>query len=323
MKRIYNKVYLAAMAALMLTIATACTAYNEPMQDNDTPQTGRPVTITATHPGAGTQDGTDAQTRTNHEESGGGVKVTWKTGDKIYIGNAVSATGSLADNNFEEFELVGEGGKTTGTFTNASSNLDMNKTLYAVYGKEDKISFVEEQVGPTTDVYAKFDLTGQCQTSDGNMAHIADYDFMVAEANSGASLAFRHTAALVKFNLTLPENDITVNKLELKLKHNSSGVQYEALYSDYKCLFSSTTSGGGTYTDVITIDLNKNPEFTSTDNKVTVYMMVRRSGELSATATITVTGTDDKTYSGKVNGIEKLTDGEFHTITATLTEQQQ
>ena len=318
MKRIYNKVYLAAMAALMLTIATACTAYNEPMQDNDTPQTGRPVTITATHPGAGTQDGTDAQTRTNHEESGGGVKVTWKTGDKIYIGNAVSATGSLADNNFEEFELVGEGGKTTGTFTNASSNLDMNKTLYAVYGKEDKISIYRN---PDSKVYAKFVLTGQCQTSDDNMEHIAEYDFMVAQANPGSSLEFKHTAALVKFKLTLPESDIAVKKLTMNLKHDDSNVGYAPLLSNYKSAFAKSQSGdGGTNVNDITIDLESIS--TSADKTVTVYMMMlKMDADFSATATITVTG-DNTTYSGKVSNITAFDAGKFYTITATLTEQQ-
>ena len=66
MKRIYNKVYHAAMAALMLTAATACTSDNEPLQNNDVPPTGRPVTITATYQGTGTPDGTDAQTRTDY-----------------------------------------------------------------------------------------------------------------------------------------------------------------------------------------------------------------------------------------------------------------
>ena len=66
MKCIYNKVYHAAMAALMLTAATACTSDNDPLQSNDVPPTGRPVTITATYQGTGTPDGTDAQTRTSY-----------------------------------------------------------------------------------------------------------------------------------------------------------------------------------------------------------------------------------------------------------------
>ena len=102
------------MAALMLTAATACTSDNEPLQNNDVPPTGRPVTITATYQGTGTPDGTDAQTRTgySYDMFNNTVKVTWKAGDKIYIinsenlkeGNTLTAAG------FEEFTLEGEAG---------------------------------------------------------------------------------------------------------------------------------------------------------------------------------------------------------------------
>lgn len=43
MKCIYNKVYHAAMAALMLTAATACTSDNEPLQNNDVPRPDAPL----------------------------------------------------------------------------------------------------------------------------------------------------------------------------------------------------------------------------------------------------------------------------------------
>lgn len=78
------------MAALMLTAATACTSDNEPLQNNDVPPTGRPVTITATYQGTGTPDGTDAQTRTDYgyDMFNNTVEVTWKAGDKIYVINS-------------------------------------------------------------------------------------------------------------------------------------------------------------------------------------------------------------------------------------------
>ena len=83
MKRIYNKVYKAAIAALMLTAATACTS-EMPLPDNaqepDTkPETGTLTTVTVS------QDA-GAQTRLNYQENGSKMDVTWKTGDEIYIG---------------------------------------------------------------------------------------------------------------------------------------------------------------------------------------------------------------------------------------------
>ena len=109
MKCIYKKVYHAAMAALMLTAATACTSDNAPLQSNDVPPTGRPVTITATYQGTGTPDGTDAQTRTSYgyDMFNNTVKVTWKAGDKIYVINSenLKEGNTLTAAVFEEFTL--------------------------------------------------------------------------------------------------------------------------------------------------------------------------------------------------------------------------
>ena len=206
MKCIYNKVYHAVMAALMLTAATACTSDNEPLQSNDVPPTGRPVTITATYQGTGTPDGTDAQTRTDYSYDGTNNKmeVTWKAGDKIYVinsenlkeGNTLTAAG------FEEFTLEGEGGKATGTFKNDNSNLDMNKQLYAVYCGNNASSKIS--VTTTSKLY-NFSMTGQRQTSNYTTAHLADYDLMCATVNANAatkSFNFTHVNAILRLRLT-------------------------------------------------------------------------------------------------------------------------
>lgn len=326
MKRIYNKVYHAAMAALMLTAATACTGDNEPLQSNDVPPTGRPVTITATYQGTGAPDGTDAQTRTDYsyDVSNNTVKVTWKAGDKIYIinsenlkeGNTLTAAG------FEEFTLEGEGGEATGTFKNASSNLDMNKKLYAVYcgnNASDKIS-VTTTSGVSSKTYS-FSMAGQRQTANFTTAHLADYDLMCATVNANAttkSFNFTHINAILRLRLTFSDNS----------KHTVKEVKVVGPNGSFRG--SLTVNPALKKVQVATIINNSCIlKYGSDDNgasnidTVIAFMMVY-SDAIKANASITITVTcTDGIYSTKIAPSEKfvMTPGTCNSIEATLTKE--
>lgn len=325
MKRIYNKVYHAAMTALMLTTATACTGDNEPLQSNDVPPTGRPVTITATYQGTETPDGTDAQTRTNYgyDMSNNTVEVTWKAGDKIYIinsenlkeGNTLTAVG------FEEFTLEGEAGKATGTFKNENSNLDMNKQLYAVYcgnNAPDKISVTTTSDGSK---FYNFSLTGQRQTSNNTTDHLADYDLMCATVNANdatKSFNFTHINAILHLRLALPYGQHTVKEVKVA---GPQGSFYESFTVSpvQKGVVGMPTYNGCT----LKFGSGDNGISLTTDDHIIAFMMVRsnpiyKNNEI----TITVTCTDG-TYSTKITASQQfsMNAGTCNSIEATLTKE--
>lgn len=329
MKRIYNKVYHATMAALMLTAATACTGDNEPLQSNDIPPTGRPVTITATYQGAGTPDGTDAQTRTSYgyDVSNNTVKVTWKAGDKIYVinsenfkeGNTLTAAG------FEEFTLEGEAGKATGTFKNENSNLDMNKQLYAVYcgnNAPDKISVITTTgfSGNSIKAYS-FSMTGQRQTANFTTAHLADYDFMCATVNANAatkSFNFTHINAILRLHLTLPYGQHTVKEVKVACSANSIA-QSITVNPAYKRVHTANFANNC----ILKYGSSDSGIGISAGNRITAFMMVSSNPiYTSNTITITVTCTDG-TYSKKITPSENfiMNPGTCNSIETTLTKE--
>lgn len=322
MKCIYNKVYHAAMAALMLTAATACTSDNEPLQNNDVPPTGRPVTITATYQGTGTPDGTDAQTRTDYgyDMFNNTVKVTWKAGDKIYVinsenlkeGNTLTAAG------FEEFTLEGEAGKATGTFKNENSNLDMDKELYAVYCGNNASSKIS--VTTTSKLY-NFSMTGQRQTSNYTTAHLADYDLMCATVDANAatkSFNFTHINAILRLSLTLPYGQHTVKEVKVTGPQSS----FRESFTVNPAL--KSIAGMPTYNDcTLKFGSSDNGVTVTSENAILAFVMVS-SNPIYKNNEITITVTcADGTFSTKITPSENfvMNPGTCNSIEATLTKE--
>ena len=322
MKCIYNKVYHAVMAALMLTAATACTSDNEPLQSNDVPPTGRPVTITATYQGTGTPDGTDAQTRTDYSYDGTNNKmeVTWKAGDKIYVinsenlkeGNTLTAAG------FEEFTLEGEGGKATGTFKNENSNLDMNKQLYAVYCGNNASSKIS--VTTTSKLY-NFSMTGQRQTANFTTAHLADYDLMCATVNANAatkSFNFTHVNAILRLRLTLPYGRHTVKEVKVACSANSLAQSITVNPALKKVQIANLANSC-----ILKYGSGDNGVTVTSENAILAFVMVS-SNPIYKNNEITITVTcADGTYSKKITASENfvMNPGTCNSIEATLTKE--
>ena len=319
MKRIYNKVYHAAMAALMLTAATACTSDNEPLQNNDVPPTGRPVTITATYQGTGTPDGTDAQTRTDYgyDMFNNTVEVTWKAGDKIYVinsenlkeGNTLTAAG------FEEFTLEGEAGKATGTFKNENSNLDMNKQLYAVYcgnNASDKIS-VTTTSGVSSKTYS-FSMTGQRQTANFTTAHLSVPALKVATLNA----KHNNVNAILLLRLTLPYGRHTVKEVKVACSANSLAQSITVNPALKKVQIANLANSC-----ILKYGSGDNGVTVTSENAILAFMMVF-SNPIYKNNEITITATcADGTFSTKITLSEDfvMTRGTLNTIEATLTKE--
>lgn len=316
------------MAALMLTAATACTSDNEPLQSNDVPPTGRPVTITATYQGAGTPDGTDAQTRTGYgyDVSNNKMEVTWKAGDKIYVinsenleeGNTLTAAG------FEEFTLEGEGGEATGTFKNESSSLDMNKKLYAVYcgnNASDRIAVITTTGYSGNPIKAySFSMTEQRQTNNNNTAHLADYDLMCAIVNANAatkSFKFKHVNAILYLRLKFPNNSKhTVKEVEVACPAGNFAKSITVNPATEKVHV-------GDFVTSCSLKYGSGSNGASNIDTVLAFMMVLANPVYTSQyITITVTCTDG-TYSTKITPSQTfaMNAGTLNTIEATLTKE--
>ena len=311
------------MAALMLTAATACTGDNEPLQNDDTPNTTPLTTVTAT------QQGTDTQTRTDYKDDNDGtIGVTWAKGDKIHIGPAF-------EGQMGQFDIIGNGlPGTYKTYTIASGQNSKSATftpdndafevpsgtqyIYALYGETSKMQ-------QRKDGYALYDITGQRQKQNNDMTHLTEYDFMYARAEykegQTPNFEFHHVASLLKFDLTLPESNITVKELKLKKEGSSTNISFntKGTYS-----FGSSSSSD-TEADAITLKLGEGDNgFTCNDNKLTAYMMAFVIDNKDSNLILTVTDTSDNTYSKNIGkrgvGMGITNPGKLYTITATLTK---
>lgn len=322
MKRIYNKVYHAAMAALMLTAATACTSDNAPLQNDDTPKTTPLTTVTATQQGAGTQ------TRTGHKEnSDGTIGVTWANNDKIYIGlkfegspsgSIPTITGNGLPDTYKTYTIASGQNSKSATFTPDNGAFEVpsgTQYIYALYGETSKIQ-------QRSDGYALYDITGQRQKQNNDMTHIAEYDFMYAKAEyregQMPNFEFHHVAALLKFDLTLPASGITVKELKLKKEGAGSSISLNT-----KGTYNFNTSSSDTSADAITLKLGEDDNgFTCNDNKLTAYMMAFVLGSNNNDLILTVTDTNGNTYSKNIGKRTPSTGstkpGKLYTITATL-----
>lgn len=311
------------MVALMLTAATACTSDNEPLQNTDTPKTTPLTTVTAT------QQGADTQTRTGHKENNDGtIGVTWANDDKIYIGlkfdgrpsggSIPTITDGLPDT-YKAYTIASGQNSKSATFTPDNGAFEVpsgTQYIYALYGETSKIQ-------QRSDGYALYDITGQRQKLNGDMTHIAEYDFMYARAEykegQTPNFEFQHVASLLKFDLTLPSSGITVKELKLKKEGNSTNISFntKGTYS-----FGSSSSSGTEAND-ITLKLGEYDNgFTCNDNKLTAYMMAFVIDNKDSNLILTVTDTSGNTYSKNIGkrgvGMGITKPGKLYTITATL-----
>lgn len=298
--RIYN-VYKAAAGTLLLTAAlAACTDSREPMTENETPREAIFFSVTATQ-------GEGAETRVTHEPNDNqGMDVKWATGDKIYVGKFPTDAYGAISNYLSLLTITHGMGQTTALFEGgvASEHLPENgETLYAIYGKADKIKFYDSSI--------RYDYTGQRQTANNDRTHLADYDFMTATAiyndtpGANHSFSFNHVGSMMKFTISGLGN-LTVKKLTLSTYDGSE-------------VFPDSYSSGAS----ISLDLgtgNSSGITIESGGTLEAYLMVPKT---TATAgknlVLYATTTDDKNYATLLKGAQ-IEAQKFYTVEATLAE---
>ena len=341
MKRIYNKVYKAAIAALMLTAATACT--NEmPLPDNaqepDTkPETGTLTTVTVS------QDA-GAQTRLNYQENGGKMDVTWKTGDEIYIGvppvqGTTASRKTLEQAGFKKYTCA-EANGTQATFTSADglTGVTSGTKLFAFHvnpknaliydnGKDYQacISYLTKKPENAASTVQKEpdSFVEQQQTTNNSTAHITDYDFMYATATytdeGQTHFSFKQHVSLMKFTLQLPDDSKNKNVKKLELTATGGDSSYGlSLYRSVN--LQSEYAGGQELKDArLILHLGEGENgFQCTDGKLIAYLV--RGGAVEGGIIITVTDTEGSEYTVTLSG-GAIYSGEYYTVTADLTKK--
>ena len=294
------KVYRAAASTLLLTAAlTACTDSREPQQPNEPPGEGKFFSVTATQ-------GDGAETRVTHEHNATtqGVDVKWADGDVICVGKKPTNTSGTITRKFSTFEISSaDAGQTTARFegTIKTEHLPAHgETLYAVYGERSNIHFRNN----------KFDYsyTDQRQTANGDMAHLAPYDYMSATTTYDQyadthHFNFSHVGSLMKFSLDGLGGQ-KVKRLTLTTLDGTDAF-IDGNYPDPSI-----------YLDFGTED---NPGISiASGDKLEAYLMAGATTEPAGKKLLLyVTTTDDTQYAIMLTGAA-IDAGKVYTITATL-----
>lgn len=295
------KVYRAAAGTLLLTAAlTACTDSREPLQQNEPPGGGKFFSVTATQGG-------EAETRVTHTPNATtqGVDVKWATDDEIYVGKIEGYKNGAINRRLSTLNISPAGvGQTTAQFegTIASGHQPANgETLYAVYGDKSNI-FIRNNA-------LDYSYKDQRQTTNGDMKHLAPYDYMSATTTYDQyadthHFNFSHVGSLMKFSLDGLGGQ-KVQKLTLSTLDGTNAF----------------ISGNNSYSSTsLDFGAEDNPGISiASGSKLEAYLMAGATTEPAGKKLILyVTTADGTQYATMLTGAN-IAAGKVYTVTATLT----
>lgn len=320
----YNSIYRTALIAIMATAATACSSDLPQPDETGGNTTGRTITITAS------QGADRPQTRLGYTETdtdaGKSMTVKWAADDCFYVSKVTKETNISNSNAFSKFTLnAGEEGKNTASFTGqAGTDWQSNDELHAFYGKD-----VSIKNGVIT-----YSFSSQTQSANNSTDHISEHDLMHATAHykegEAMNFAFEHIGALMKFDLTLPEEADGKKVDNLYLIAADGSKSWTSYYNED---LSGTAADIPTsyFTNRLTLELGKYGARIdlAAGRKLTAYMMMAPTDKLIDKKLTLVVSTIDNSnatdnpydrlyYKADINGalIEK---GKYYTVTASPT----
>lgn len=258
-----KQTYAIALTTCMLVLGVSCT--NDDFNVNDR-SAGKTITLKVAQ--------AEINTRVEHsdtepEATDGIIDVKWKSGDAFALyGSSTPETFTTTDDGKTAY-FTGDlpsGGGSFNAFFPASKAATAGNWVHNV-----------------------FDVSGQKQTGNNNLDHLATYNYMTTfldEApHEGTLIQFTNEMAVLKFIVTLPQNDITPTHLTLAAQGGSPGFYTEKGVTD-----ASLDVRNGQITlelDNIVPDAN---------NKFTAYMMVIPVDDLSKQFEFSVACDDGKAY---------------------------
>ncbi len=323
MKRTATAIHTTLLALALASLAGCSNDLPADESGNAQNTDGRRLAFTATQKNE-KPNGTP-QTRTGHEEveADGTVSVTWAAADKVYVTKA-PGTDQCAGN-LVPFSLTAGAETASATFTQddgTSADWQNNDELYAIYGKQSQLTVTNL----SGSIYADCNYTGQRQTANKGMEHLADYDFMVATGvyaeEAMPDFDFAHTGSIMKFVLTMPTDaaDKKVNRLALTTEDG------DRVFVSRQRVSLQGDAAADRDERVSSIDLALGNDAVTgipTENGVlTAYLMVAPAADAALTGKrikLSVSTTDGGYYTATLTG-ESIAAERLYTVTRTLTK---
>ena len=258
-----KQTYAIALTTCMLVLGVSCT--NDDFNVNDQ-SAGKTITLKVAQAEINTRVG---HSDTEPEATDGIIDVKWKSGDA--------------------FALYGSSTPETFTTTDDGKTAYFTGDLPSGGGSFNAFFPAGKAATAGNWVHNVFDVSGQKQTGNNNLDHLAAYNYMTAfldEApHEGTLIQFTNEMAVLKFIVTLPENGITTTRLTLAAQGGSPGFYTQKGVTD-----ASLDERSGQITlelDNIVPDAN---------NKFTAYMMAIPVDDLSKQFEFSVACDDGKAY---------------------------
>lgn len=258
-----KQTYAIALTACMLVLGVSCT--NDDFNANDQ-SGGRTITLKAAQAETKTRVGVSD---TDPEATDGTIDVKWKSGDAFALyGSSTPETFTTTDD-----------GKTayfTGNIPTGSGSFN---------------AFFPTSKAVTNEGWAHnvFDVSGQKQTENNNLDHLAAYNYMTAsldeEPTENTLIQFTNEMAVLKFIVTLPGSGIIPTRLTLAAQGGSPGFYIKKGVTD-----ASLDERSGQ----VTLELNN--IVPDANNKFTAYMIAIPVDNLSKQFEFSVACDNGKAY---------------------------
>lgn len=258
-----KQTYAIALTTCMLVLGVSCT--NDDFNVNDQ-SAGKTITLKVAQAEINTRVG---HSDTEPEATDGIIDVKWKSGDA--------------------FALYGSSTPETFTTTDDGKTAYFTGDLPSGGGSFNAFFPAGKAATAGNWVHNVFDVSGQKQTGNNNLDHLAAYNYMTAfldEApHEGTLIQFTNEMAVLKFIVTLPGSGITPTRLTLAAQGGSPGFYIKKGVTD-----ASLDERSGQ----VTLELNN--IVPDANNKFTAYMMAIPIDDLSKQLEFSVVCDDGKAY---------------------------
>lgn len=258
-----KQTYAIAFTTCMLVLGVSCT--NDDFNVNDR-SAGKTITLKVAQAEINTRVG---HSDTEPEATDGIIDVKWKSGDA--------------------FALYGSSTPETFTTTDDGKTAYFTGDLPSGGGSFNAFFPAGKAATAGNWVHNVFDVSGQKQTGNNNLDHLAAYNYMTAsldeEPNESTLIQFTNEMAVLKFIVTLPQNGITPTRLTLAAQGGSPGFYIKKGVTD-----ASLDERSGQ----VTLELNN--IVPDANNKFTAYMMAIPIDDLSKQLEFSVVCDDGKAY---------------------------
>lgn len=327
----YNFKNVAFFATAILTIGAFSACSNE-IENIDEPQKEtKTITFTAT------LGEDDPLSRTSYEtQEDGSLKVSWKVGDKLYVGLAKKYDGTIEKypnyapiNNSgwgyqtATVETVSNNGKTATFKMNIDPSWTDGQELNVFFGKPSNLQ------NTTGKEYIQIYCSNH-DYNNGDQTYLSNYDFMYARTTYNATsstlsdFSLNHCNAIIRFNLSGITDDAINSFSMTSKKTNDSGTPENVNYFfKYRTIDNNGAFGTNSQGNNLSFNTNTNQvNITKSEGKFSFYFSLYPTTYKDYYIELKVTTTAGNTYIGYLYDMQALEAGKVYTTPEiTMTKQ--